>query len=67
MNIRNSNSMETQRLKQEFSQLYDGDPWIDVTLKQTLHEISTEKLLKKLLKAEILFGKSSIISLSGGA
>ena len=47
--------METQRLKQEFSQLYNGDPWIDVTLKQTLHEISAEKAFKKIAE-----GRNSI-------
>lgn len=47
--------METQRLKQEFSQLYDGDPWIDVNLKQTLYSISAEKASRKIAE-----GRNSI-------
>ncbi|WP_324719262.1 DinB family protein [Salinimicrobium sp. HB62] len=47
--------METQRLKQEFSQLYDGDPWIDENLKQTLKGISAEKARKKIAE-----GRNSI-------
>ena len=47
--------METERLKQEFSQLYDGDPWIDVQLKQTLKGISAEKAYKRIAE-----GRNSI-------
>ena len=47
--------METKRLKQEFSRLYDGDPWIDVNLKQTLSGISAEKASKRIAE-----GRNSI-------
>lgn len=40
--------MEAKRLRQEFEQLYDGDPWIDVQLKQTLLKISAEKAAKRI-------------------
>ena len=40
--------MEVRRLKKEFSNLYNGDPWLDVTLKQTLQGISAEKATKRI-------------------
>lgn len=40
--------MEAERLKQEFSQLYDGNPWIDVTIKESLSGISSEKASKRI-------------------
>jgi uncharacterized damage-inducible protein DinB len=39
--------METQRIKSLFENLYDGNPWLDVTLIGTLSEISAEKAAKK--------------------
>lgn len=42
--------METKRLKQELVHLYDGDPWIDVQLKQTLSNISAEKASGRIAK-----------------
>ena len=40
--------METERLKQEFSQQYNGDPWIDVQLKNTLSGITAEKAFRRI-------------------
>jgi uncharacterized damage-inducible protein DinB len=39
--------METQRIKQLFEDLYQGNPWLDVTLTGTLSIISAEKAAKK--------------------
>lgn len=47
--------METERLRHELIQLYNGDPWIEVQLKQTLSGISAEKAAKRIAE-----GRNSI-------
>ncbi|NJW51296.1 DinB family protein [Salinimicrobium oceani] len=42
--------MEIKRLRNEFSNLYNGDPWLDVTLKQTLQGISAEKAAQRIAR-----------------
>jgi uncharacterized damage-inducible protein DinB len=39
--------METQRIRSLFENLYNGNPWLDVTIAATLSEISAEKAAKK--------------------
>lgn len=39
---------ETQRISKLFEDLYDGSPWIDVTLLGTLKNISAEKAAAKI-------------------
>jgi len=38
---------ENLRLKKAFSDLYNGDPWLDITLLGTLQKISAEQASKK--------------------
>jgi uncharacterized damage-inducible protein DinB len=42
---------EIQRISQLFEKGYNGSPWIDVNLLDTLHSISAEKALKKITPA----------------
>ena len=39
---------ETKRIQKLFEDLYDGDPWLDITLLGTLRNISTEQAVKKI-------------------
>jgi uncharacterized damage-inducible protein DinB len=39
---------ETQRIQKLFEDLYDGDPWLDITLVGTLKNISAEQAIKKI-------------------
>jgi uncharacterized damage-inducible protein DinB len=38
---------ETTRLKKSFSDLYNGNPWLDVTLTGTLKSISAKQAIKR--------------------
>ena len=42
---------ESQRIIKLFEKGYDGSPWIDVNLVDTLHSISAEQALKKITPA----------------
>lgn len=40
--------MEIEKLKKEFAQLYNGSPWIDVSIHETLINISPEKAFRRI-------------------
>lgn len=44
---KNFNANEITKLKKLFSDHYDGDPWIDITLLNTLKNISADQASKK--------------------
>jgi uncharacterized damage-inducible protein DinB len=39
---------EIQRISKMFTDLYEGDPWIDVNLVDSLHKISGQQAIKKI-------------------
>lgn len=40
---------EQKRIKKLFADLYDGSPWLDVTLTRTLKNISAEQAAKRII------------------
>lgn len=45
---KNTNMKVTERISELFEDLYDGEPWLDVTLVGTLENISAEVAAKKI-------------------
>jgi hypothetical protein len=56
---------ETQHISSLYQKLYNGSPWIDITITAVLENIPAEQAAGKLYPMPIPYGKSPIISSHG--